>query len=124
MCVYGNVESALRIANVAGDTLVVVEYLHHPLGQPHIDLAPDQAMRDGVEVAVNRDVVVDVDLCRFPFGVFKRGDWQRFERRTFDLLEQLTARLAHMTHGLGVEQLKQPGNLGVKRGQIEELAVA
>jgi hypothetical protein len=63
MCVYGNVESALRIANVAGDTLVVVEYLHHPLGQPYINLAPDQAMRDGVEVAVNRDVVVDVDLC-------------------------------------------------------------
>ncbi len=52
-------------------TLMSMEDLDHPVGQPYLDVAADQLVRHRGEGFVHFDVVVGVDLDRFPFGVFE-----------------------------------------------------
>ncbi|EZP67307.1 hypothetical protein BV97_05721 [Novosphingobium resinovorum] len=122
--VDGDVEPALRTANMAGDPFVILEDLNHPLGQPHIDLAADQTMRNRVKVAVDGNVVIGMNLGALPFSVFERGNRQRLERRAFDLLEQLAARTTDVTHRLAIENFEQVADLGIEHRQVEELPIA
>ena len=93
MLVDRDMPGSLRTPDMAGNPLVIEEYLDHPVGQTHIDLSADQAMRHRVEGLVDLDMVIGMDLGRFPFRIVERCCRQRRKRRSLDLLEQLTARL-------------------------------
>ena len=47
-------------AHVAGDALAAVEELDGALGVSGVELASDEGVRDGVVVAFELDVIVDV----------------------------------------------------------------
>ena len=53
---------------MAGHALAAVEAFHGGGGQAHVELAPDEGVGDGVVVALDLDVVVDVDSGLLPFG--------------------------------------------------------
>lgn len=55
MIVDGDVAGTLGAANMAGDTLVIVEYLDHPVGEPHLEGASDQPVRHRIEGLVDLD---------------------------------------------------------------------
>ncbi|RMM63023.1 hypothetical protein ALQ73_200125 [Pseudomonas savastanoi pv. glycinea] len=54
---------------MAGYALVGVEALDGLGREPHFELMPHQLVWHGVEVAIDLDVVVDMDAHFFPFGV-------------------------------------------------------
>lgn len=92
---------------MAGDALVIMEELDHPVGEPHIHSPPDQRVRHRIEGPVNLDMVVGMHLRRFPLRIFERRRWQWRQGRSFDLLEQLPAAFADMAHGAIVQILQQ-----------------
>src|SRR5690606_3319686 len=53
-------------AAMACDTLAAVEDLHGMSGEPRLDLRFDELIRDGVVVAVELDVIVDVHARLLP----------------------------------------------------------
>jgi hypothetical protein len=112
--------ATLRAADMAGDTLVIVEYLDHPMGEPHLDGAADQPVRHGIEGLVDLDMIVGMDLRRFPLGIFEGCLRQRLERRPFDLFEQFASAFADMAHWPVVQFLEQFGDRRVEFGQREE----
>ncbi len=57
MLVDRDMPGSLRTPDMAGNPLAIEEYLDHPVGQAHIDLPTDQAVRHGVEGLVDLDVV-------------------------------------------------------------------
>ena len=59
----------MRRAQMAGHALVGVETLDGLGREPHFELVLHQLVRHRVKVAVDLDVVVDVDAYLFPFGV-------------------------------------------------------
>ncbi len=71
MLVDGDMTAPLRRPAMAGDTLVITEYLNDPACKPDIDLAADKAVRHGIEGFVDLDLVVRMNLCRLPFGIFE-----------------------------------------------------
>jgi hypothetical protein len=109
---------------MAGDTLVIVEDLDRPAGEPHIDTATDQPVRYRVEGLIDFDVIIGMDLCGFPFGVFERHIRQRRQCRPFDLLEQTPAGLAELTHRPVVQVLQQNADGGIQIGETEESPMA
>ena len=72
---------------MAGDAAAAVEALDGTGGQPDVELATDQRVRDGVVVAVDLDVVVDVDADGLPLGEDVGGVGQGPQRRPVELLE-------------------------------------
>ena len=77
---------------MGGDPLAVVETFDRGGGDAHLDLLLHQAVRDAVVVAVDVDVVVDVDDRRLPLGEFVARGRQRLHRRAVDGLEGALAR--------------------------------
>ena len=49
---------SLRAPDMAGYPLVIDKYLDHPVGEAHIDLSADQAVRHGVEGLVDFDMII------------------------------------------------------------------
>ena len=99
--VHRDMTRARRTAHVAGDARVIVEDLDCPASEPHIDPTTDQPMRHRVEGLIDVDVIVGMDLGRFPLGVFERHARQWRQRDTFDLLEQLPPRLCQPAASAG-----------------------
>ena len=89
--VHRDVARALRAPHMAGNTCVIVEDLHCPAGEPHVDLTTDQAVRYRVEGLIDLDVIIGMNLRGFPLGVFERHARQRPQRHAFDLFKQLAA---------------------------------
>ena len=90
----------------------------------HIDDLVDEGVGDGVVVAVDLDVVVDVDAGALPLAVDEGLGGQRPERGLVEALEELAAAGAVEAHGPGVEVGEQLGDAGVERGEGEEGLVA
>ena len=57
----GGEAASLQAASVDRDSLAIVERLDEGLGKAQLDRLMDQAIRDGVVVAAELDVVVEVD---------------------------------------------------------------
>ncbi|MNN33012.1 hypothetical protein D3C81_1467490 [compost metagenome] len=81
------VAAFVRRATMAGHALVGMEALHRLRGQPHFELMLHQLVRHRVVMAVDFDVVVDVDSHLFPLGVDVRMLWQRLQRGLVDGFE-------------------------------------
>ena len=86
--VGGGVTADERGAHVAGHALPAVQALHGVGGQACVELAPDQGVGDGVVMAVDLDVVVDVDPDLLPLGEHVALGGQRAKRGAVELLEQ------------------------------------
>ena len=86
--VGGGVTALELGAHVAGHALAAVDALHGVGGDARVELAPDQGVGDGVVVALDLDVVVDVDPDLLPLGEHVALGGQRAKRRAVDLLEQ------------------------------------
>ncbi|VVM74897.1 hypothetical protein PS639_05432 [Pseudomonas fluorescens] len=84
----GGVAAFVRRAQMAGHALVGVEALHGLRGEPHFELVLHQLVRHRVVMAIDLDVVVNVDAYFFPFGVDVRVFRQRLQCRLVDGLER------------------------------------
>ena len=60
--------TAAITALVRGDALAAMEDLDGAAGGPQIDLLPDQAVGNGVEIAVILDMVIDAGASQTPLG--------------------------------------------------------
>src|SRR5690606_25011946 len=75
-------------AAVTGDTLAAMEVLHGMRGEPRLDLRFDELIGDGVVVAVELDVIVDMHARLLPNAEHVRLCRERRERRAIELLEE------------------------------------
>ena len=78
--------ATLSAPTVHRDTLVVVEYLDHAMGQADIDLATDQSVGHGVKPVQHLDVNVAMHLGALPLGIFEGMVGQGAQCGAFDLL--------------------------------------
>ncbi|MNR13043.1 hypothetical protein D3C85_1294250 [compost metagenome] len=81
------VAAFVQRAQVAGHTLVGVEALDGLGREPHFELVLHQLVWHRVEVAIDLDVVVDMDAYLFPFGVDVRMFRQPLQRWLVESLE-------------------------------------
>ena len=56
-------------SHISGYALAVMEYLDRPRRGPGVHLLADQAMRHGVEKALDFDVMVNADAGQMPLGI-------------------------------------------------------
>ena len=103
-----------RGAYVAGDALAAVDALHGGGGEPHVELASDQGVGDGVVVALHLDVVVDVDPRLLPLGEHVGRGGKGAKRRALDLLEQRAPRARELAERAFVEPLEELRGRGVE----------
>src|ERR1700743_1940117 len=109
---------------MAGDTLMVVEDFHRTMREPDIDSAADQPVRHGVKVLVDLDVIIGMDLRALPFGIFEGCRRQRSQGGALNLLEQLPAGFADMTHRSSIQIFQQNGDGSVEIGKAEETPIS
>jgi hypothetical protein len=88
----GRVLAVAARPQVHGDPLSLDEDLHGAGGEPHLHLAPREAVGNAVKVAVDIDVVVDTDPAHAPFGEDIGLGRQGLERRSAEFFEQLPPR--------------------------------
>ena len=124
MLVGGGVTALERGAHVAGDALAAVQALHGVGGETHVDFAPHQGVRDGVVVAFDLDVVVDVDPCLLPLGEHVALGGKGAKGGTVELFEQRAPRAGELAERAVVEPFEQRGDGCVEFGEREERAVA
>lgn len=104
------VPAAAITALVSCNTQTPMEQLDGPGGGANIDLLPDQAVWNGVEEAVDLDVIVDRDAGQELFRELIVGIRQRHQDRPLDGLEQLSAADADPAHDVGVYALQRGGD--------------
>ena len=73
---------------MAGDALAAMEALDGVGGDAHVHLFFDERMGHGVVMAMDLDVIVDVDPGLLPLGVFVRFDGKWAQGRFIQLLKQ------------------------------------
>lgn len=91
MVLCGRVLSPLRTARMSGDAAVLEQDLDHARGEADIDLPSDELIGDAVVVAVDLDVVVDIDRCLLPFRVFIGMERQRLQGGLVDRFKEDSA---------------------------------
>ena len=111
-------------ADVGGDALALVEELHGARRQPRIERGVHELEGRRVVLALELDVVVDVDAHALPLGIGEALGGQRLERRAIEALEELAAALPVAAHHAGVELGEQLGDARVQLGEREERLVA
>jgi len=99
---------------MADDTRMILDDLDSPIGEPDVHPTADQPVRHRVKSLVDFDMIVGVNLRRFPLGVFERLARQRRQRGALDLLEQLPAGFDDMAHRSVVQLLEQLPNRDVE----------
>ena len=110
---------------MGGDALAAVEDLDGGRGQARVDVLVHERVGDGVVVAVELDVVVDVDArADLPVAVDEGLGGERPQRGLVQPLEELAAAGAVEPHRAGVEIREQLGDPGVEGGEGEEGLVA
>ena len=107
-----------------GFRLAFVEDLDHVLGGPDAHFLVDQRVRDGVEVLLELDVVVDVHPGGLRGRIFKGLFWQRTQGGLIQFFEQLLPGFVQVLHGAMVQLFQQLQDRPVQFGQAEEGAVA
>ena len=107
-----------------GDALALEEDLDGARRQPHLDLAPGEAVRHAVEVRLDLDVVIDADPPQPSFGIGVRLGGQGFEVRPVEFLEQGAAGHAEAAdRPLLVELAEQLADRRIEFGQAVKAAM-
>src|SRR5690606_21864202 len=107
-------------ALMRGDALATVEYLDHPGGGTDIDLLADEAVRDGIEEALELDVIIRRDPRQAPFGELVVLCGKGCEGWAFDRLEEMPAADAEPAHDMIVDAREHLGDRGIGLGKREE----
>jgi hypothetical protein len=100
------------------------EHLDRAGRRPDVDSLADEAVRDAVVVALDLDVVVDVDPGSLPDRVLVRDGRQRPEGRPVERREQTVARACELAERPGVEPGDPLADRPVGLGEGKEPAVA
>jgi hypothetical protein len=117
----GSVVAADGAPPMGRDALAAVEDLDGGRGQARVDVLVQERVGDGVVMAVELDVIVDVDAgADLPVAVDEGLGRQRAERGLIEPLEELAAAGAVEPHRPGVEIGEQLGDPRVERGEGEE----
>ena len=106
------------------DVLALVQDLDRRRGQTRLDLVVHESVWDRVEVAVDEEVVVDVDATLRPVRVLEADGGQRTQRRALQLLEELAPALAVAAHLARVQVHEQLADAHVHRARRVEDFVA
>ena len=105
---------------VRRQSLAAIEDLDRVRGVADLDLLADQLERHAVDVALDVDVVVDVDAAPLPVRQDVTRGRQGPQRRAIDLLVQGAAADAQLLHGPVVELVEQDADRRVQRAELEE----
>lgn len=85
----------------------IVENLDDRVGFPYIDFLADETERDRIEVAINADVVIELDRETAPKSVFVARPGQRQEERSLFQVEQSFSAALLLLEGLFIVFDKQ-----------------
>jgi len=99
---------------VAGDPLAFMEDLDGLVGNAHVDQFADQAVRSGIPMAIDLDVVVRGDAATLPARKDVGLVRQFSQLEAIDLGEQFGAAGAETTHLAAVELDDKPANGGIE----------
>ena len=88
---------------MSGDPLALEENLHCSRGDPHIDLGAQIAVRHGIIMSADIDVIIEADPADLPFRINIRLDRQRAQRVLLDPFEERRARGLELAHRAIVE---------------------
>src|SRR5262245_23311129 len=114
----GRVPTAAIVADVRGHALAAMEDLDGGGGATGIDELVQELIGDGVVMAVDVDVVVDVDAgVDRPLAQGEGLGRERTERGLIELEEQVAPAGAIDAHNLGVERLQQVADARVEGGE-------
>src|SRR5919204_5201810 len=84
-------EAGMRAAPVDPDPRAALKDFDGGGREPHVDGLMNEVMRDGVEMVLDVDVVVDVDARPAPLGVDETLGGQRPERGLIEAGEEIAA---------------------------------
>src|SRR6516165_4830664 len=111
-------------AQMRRHALATEEYLDGLLGDTSLDLLMYEAVRDAVVMLGDLDVIIEVDPAALPLGIVVRLIRQRGQRRTIELLEQISPTSSPAAQGSPVQLDKERVDRFVEGGEREEAAVA
>jgi hypothetical protein len=75
----GRMPAPFAASPMGGNAAVLEQDLNRPRGDAHIDVAPRELIRNAVVMAVDFDVVADIDQGLFPFGILVGENRQGLE---------------------------------------------
>ncbi len=111
-------------SNVGGHALAFEEDFDGGGGELGVDGFPDEATGNAVVMAIDFDVVVDVDLGPFPFGEFIGAVGEGAGGGAVELLEKLPAGLLDFPERTIVEFFKELADSGIHVGEGMKGSVA
>ena len=109
---------------VRHDALAAMEDLDRVGGVADLDLLADQLVRHAVDVALDLDVVVDVDAAQLPVREDVARSGQGPQRRAVELLVEGAAADAELLNRPVVQRVEQDADRRVERAELEEGLVA
>src|SRR5579864_7608585 len=117
------VRSATKAAQMARHALALREAFHRLGAHPDIELLAHQLVGHAVVVAVDLDVVVDVDPRLLPLRVSEALPGQRSQSRPLETLEERPARAWQLAEGPVVQRDEKLPDRLVDLGEREKLPV-
>jgi hypothetical protein len=111
-------------ALMGADALAAMDDLDRARGDPHLDLGPDQRVRDRIEKVMDLDVIVEIDPRAAPFRELPIVGGQGDQGVALDRLEQLAPAQAEVAHGTFVHALHDEGDGRVAFGERENRQMA
>lgn len=106
------------------DAFAAMEDLDHPRGRPDIDLLADEPVRDGIEKALELDMIIRRHPRQAPFGELVFLGRQTCERGAFDRLEEMPTADAEPALDMIVDALQHLGDRGIGLRKREERLLA
>jgi hypothetical protein len=99
---------------VARDPPSFAEYLDRLAGNAYVDEFADQAVRGGIPMAIDLDVIIGCDAATLPARQRRRADPAVLQLGTIDLGEQFGPARAETAHLAGVEFDDEPADGDIK----------
>src|ERR1700682_5475632 len=118
------VAAPVGCAGVAGDPLSLVEDLDGLVGNADIDEFTDQAVRGGIPMPIDLDMIVGRDAAALPARKDVGLVGQDSQLGTIDLSEQFGPAGAETAHLAGVEFDDEPADRGIEFRQGTETLIA
>ena len=114
----------LLAARVRSDAAALVEDLERADSQANFHPFTDELIRDRVVMALDFDVVVDVDARRLPLAELIALDGQRLQGRAVERLIQAQPRVGALAEGSPVDPLEQSGDRLIELAERGEAPLA
>src|ERR1700692_4948644 len=113
----------LAAAHMTGNALSLIEDLHGSARTPNLHLLADQLIRRAVVMPTQLDVIVQIHTRLLPLRIHERGERQRRQSGTIELLIQPRTRASKLAKWALVQLVDQLQNRLIQLGQTEELTL-